>query len=265
MNPAHIARGFFIRDILMRSLPVTQGAFAMLNNIRIVLVQTFHPGNIGATARAMKTMGLSHLALIAPRRFPDPEATQLATGSNDILEKTQVYDTLAEAVKDCVCVIGASARLRNMPLPHFEEGDEMAHTAMVRAQHGPVALVFGRERFGLTNEEIAHCTHQVSLPTNPDHPVLNVAQAVQLCTYELRNAFRRQSSTPAPTAVIDAPPARAQFDHFTHLLESSLQPSGYLNQPHAQTMSKLTNIFQRADLSEKELSMLIGMVKALRQ
>lgn len=239
----------------------------MLDNIRIVLVQTFHPGNIGATARAMKTMGLSDLALIAPRRFPDPEATQLATGANDILENAKVYDTLSEAVRDCVCVIGASARLRHMPLPHFEEGDTMAQMAISRAQYGPVALVFGRERFGLTNEEIAHCTHQVSLPTNPDHPVLNVAQAVQLCTYELRNAFRRapaNANTPASETVI-APPSRAQFEHFTSLLESSLAPSGYLNQPHAQTMNKLTNIFQRADLTEKELSMLIGMVKALRQ
>lgn len=237
----------------------------MLDNLRIILVQTFHPGNIGATARAMKTMGLTDLALINPVSFPDPEATRLATGAVDLLERAHMYETLEDAVQDCVCVIGASARLRNRPLPQFEEGDEMAKVAIERAQQGRVALVFGRERFGLTNDEIAHCTHQLTLPTDPAHPVLNIAQAVQICTYELRNAYRRRTTSQNTDEVSDSLPSRAQFGHFVRLLESSLQTSSFLNQPHANTMDKLANIFQRADLSEKELSMLMGMVHALRQ
>lgn len=241
----------------------------MLDNIRIILVQTYHPGNIGAAARAMKTMGLSDLHLISPRCFPDEEATRMATGASDILDQATVHASLAEAVTDCVCVIGASARLRNMPLPHFDEGDEMAQAAIARAQHGKVALVFGRERFGLTNEELQHCTHQLSLPTNPEHPVLNVSQAVQLCTYELRNAARRAAPEHFPTLSQahdghDEPrPPRAQFDHFCTQLEKALEDSNFLNQPHAHTQEKLRNIFQRADLSQRELSMLMGMIKAL--
>lgn len=241
----------------------------MLDNIRIILVQTYHPGNIGATARAMKTMGLSDLHLIAPRSFPDEEATRMATGASDILDRATVHESLEAAVTDCVCVIGASARLRNMPLPHFDEGNDMATEAIARAQHGKVALVFGRERFGLTNEELQHCTHQLSLPTNPEHPVLNVSQAVQLCTYELRNAARRATPDHFPTLSQahdghDEPrPPRAQFDHFCAQLEEALQASGFLNQPHAHTQEKLRNIFQRADLSQRELSMLMGMIKTL--
>ncbi|WP_414502804.1 RNA methyltransferase [Zymobacter sp. IVIA_5232.4 C2] len=241
----------------------------MLDNIRIILVQTYHPGNIGATARAMKTMGLSDLHLIAPRCFPDEEATRMATGASDILDRAIVHATLEDAVADCVCVIGASARLRNMPLPHFDEGDDMAKEAVARARHGKVALVFGRERFGLTNEELQHCTHQLSLPTNPEHPVLNVSQAVQLCTYELRNAARRAAPDHFPTLSQahdshDEPrPPRAQFDHFCAQLDDALQTAGFFNQPHAHTQEKLRNIFQRADLSQRELSMLMGMIKAL--
>ncbi|MED5250487.1 MAG: RNA methyltransferase, partial [Pseudomonadota bacterium] len=126
----------------------------MLSNIRIVLVQTFHPGNIGATARAMKTMGLTELVLVNPRTFPDEEATRLAAGATDVLENARCVKTLEEAVNDCVQVVGASARLRSMPLPHFDEPDEMAQQVIDNAHQAPVALVFGRERSGLTNDEI---------------------------------------------------------------------------------------------------------------
>ncbi|HET8792140.1 MAG TPA: RNA methyltransferase, partial [Modicisalibacter sp.] len=155
----------------------------MLSNIRIVLVQTFHPGNIGASARAMKTMGLTQLALVNPRCFPDDEATQLAAGADDVIANARVVGSLAEAVDDCLQVIGASARLRNLPLPHFSEPDEMARSLIENAEQGPVALVFGRERFGLTNDEIRCCTHQVSIPANADYGVLNLSQAVQVLSH----------------------------------------------------------------------------------
>ena len=240
----------------------------MLDNIRIILVQTYHPGNIGATARAMKTMGLTDLHLVTPRCYPDQEATRMATGATDLLDSAQVHNTLEEAVADCSCVIGASARLRNMPLPHFDEGDAMAREAIVHARHSNVALVFGRERFGLTNDEIKLCTHQLSLPTHPEHPILNVSHAVQLCAYELRNAARRATPNQSPTSPTDkrhqAPrPTRAQFDHFCAQLEHALQLTGFLHLPHAQTGDRLRHIFQRADLSQRELSLLMGALKAL--
>ena len=162
----------------------------MLSNIRIVLVQTYHPGNIGASARAMKTMGLNNLVLVNPRCFPDPEASQMAAGAEDVLDNTRVVDSLAEAVSDCVQVIGASARLRSLPLPLYDEPETMGRELVNTAVTDPAAMVFGRERFGLTNDEIRCCTHQVSIPANPGYGILNLSQAVQVLCYETYKAWR---------------------------------------------------------------------------
>lgn len=240
-----------------------------LSNLRIVLVQTWHPGNIGAAARAMKTMGLENLVLVNPRRFPDPEAERLAAGAEELLTRAQVVSSLEEAVADCAGVVGLSARLRKLSLPQFDEGDEMARELITLAEHAPVALVFGRERSGLTNEEIACCTHQLSLPANPDYPVLNLSQAVQVCAHELYRAWRHRSRQPAPDGgsarAKDLPPSRAQMQHFQNTLAEALEEAGFLNQPHAQTLERLQNFYQRAAPSRKELSLLEGALKALRE
>ena len=236
----------------------------VLSNIRIVLVQTFHPGNIGATARAMKTMGLTNLVLVNPRQFPDEEATRLAAGATDVLDSARVVTQLDEAVSDCVQVIGASARLRSLPLPHFEEPDDMAQAVTQNAQHAPVALVFGRERSGLTNDEIRCCTHQVSIPANPDYGILNLSQAVQILAYEVHRAWRKRDGSdyvyqqPAEST----PPSREQFMHFQDHLGRLMQQSGFITQPHARTEEQLQALFTRAQPSRKELSLLRGLLSA---
>nr|WP_299240230.1 RNA methyltransferase [uncultured Halomonas sp.] len=239
----------------------------MLSNIRIVLVQTFHPGNIGASARAMKTMGLTQLTLVNPRRFPDEEATQLAAGAEDIVADAAITNTLAEAVADCVQVIGASARLRNLPLPHYDEPDRMAKDAIAIAQKDPVALVFGRERFGLTNDEIRHCTHQVSIPANPDYGVLNISQAVQVLCYELFQAHRRTPTHTHQSAATKqaALPDQQQLVHFHDHLHRVMKDVGFLTQPHARTEEHLHALFARAQPSRKELSILRGLLSAIEK
>lgn len=241
-----------------------------LDNVRIVLVQTWHPGNIGAAARAMRTMGLTQLVLVNPRQFPDEEATRMAAGGESLLEQARVVESLEDAVADCGAVVGLSARLRNLPLPQFEEGDDMARELMSLAEDMPVALVFGRERSGLTNDEIACCTHQLSLPANPDYPILNLSQAVQVCAHELYRAWRHRNaddtaSTQAPAGgrEKDLPPTREQMQHFQQSLATALQEAGFLNQPHAQTLERLQNFYQRSSPTRKELSLLQGALRAL--
>ncbi|MHB0774308.1 RNA methyltransferase [Halomonas sp. WWR20] len=236
----------------------------MLDNLRIVLVQTYHPGNIGAAARAMKTMGLRHLTLVNPRCFPDDEAFRLAAGATDILEQARIVDSLPEAVADCVQVVGASARLRSLPLPHFDEPDSMAQQLIETAQLAPAAMVFGRERFGLTNDEIRHCTHQVSIPANPDYGVLNLSQAVQVLCYEVFRAWRRRpdsESLPPPASA--SLPTQAQMTHFYAHLHRALHSSGFLTQPHARTEDHLHALFARAQPTRKELSILRGVLATL--
>ncbi|NWN82532.1 MAG: RNA methyltransferase [Halomonas sp.] len=234
----------------------------MLSNIRIVLVQTFHPGNIGAAARAVKTMGLTDLVLVNPRQFPDPDATRLAAGAEDLVEGARVVDSLAAAVGDCVQVVGASARLRSLPLPHFDEPDAMARELVEHAAHDPVALVFGRERFGLTNDEIALCSHQVSIPANPDYGILNLSQAVQVLAYEVFSAWRRRPDNGyCPTRPAqERQPSREQLAHFHDHLSQVMQRSGFITQPHARTEAHLHTLFARAQPSRRELSLLRGLL-----
>ncbi|GHE22085.1 RNA methyltransferase [Halomonas urumqiensis] len=239
----------------------------MLTNIRIVLVQTYHPGNIGASARAMKTMGIDDLVLVTPRRFPDPEATRLAAGAQDLVEGARVVESLTEAVADCVMVVGASARLRSLPLPHFDEPEVMARELVSHAGHDRVALVFGRERFGLTNDEIRCCSHQVSIPANPDYGILNLSQAVQVLAYETFKAWRQrpQSGDSPISPAAERMPTRQQIDHFHAHLGRVMRQSGFLTQPHARTEAHLHALFARAQPSRRELSLLRGLLASLER
>jgi tRNA (cytidine32/uridine32-2'-O)-methyltransferase len=237
----------------------------MLPNIRIVLVQTFHPGNIGAAARAMKTMGLTDLVLVNPRQFPDAEASRLAAGAEDLLESARVVGSLGEAVTDCVQVVGASARLRSLPLPHYDEPDAMARDLVEHAAADPVALVFGRERSGLTNDEIRLCSHQVSIPANPEYGILNLSQAVQVLAYEVFKAWRQRpgSGYLPQRPEEERAPSREQLGHFHDHLTRVMRESGFLTQPHARTEAQLQALFARAQPSRKELSLLRGLLSAL--
>src|SRR5688572_18421049 len=170
-----------------------------LERVRIVLVRTSHPGNIGAAARAMKTMGLDRLVLVEPRAFPHAEAYALAAGADDLLERAIVAPTLAEALAGCRRAFGCTARLRGVALPELSARD--AAPALVEAAgEGDVALVFGNERTGLTNDELFQCQAAVHIPANPEYTSLNLAAAVQVLTYELRMAAIAQGSVATPFA-----------------------------------------------------------------
>ena len=180
-------------------------------SIRIVLVGTTHPGNIGATARAMKNMGLSDLALVNPRHFPHEEATARASGATDVLDAARVYATLEEALTDCVYVAGASARSRTINWPSMGPRD-CAERMMLESREGTVAAVFGPEKTGLHNDDLDLCHTLLTIPTDPGFSSLNVAMAVQVFTYELRVASTLDSG---PGFEREAPPATGEeMDHF---------------------------------------------------
>ncbi len=160
---------------------------SLLARTRIVLVETSHPGNIGAAARAMKTMGLQQLVLVNPKRFPSAEATARASGADNLLVAARVVESLPEAVADCGLVLGTTARPRYLDLPVTPPRDA-ASFAAAEAGEAPVAIVFGREQTGLTNEELLCCQRAIRIPTDGSFSSLNLAQAVQICAYEWRLA-----------------------------------------------------------------------------
>jgi TrmH family RNA methyltransferase len=229
---------------------------------RIVLVETSHPGNIGATARAMKTMGLTDLALVSPREFPSPQASARASGATDVLARARVYPTLAEAIGDCTLVIGASARLRSLP---HRIVDPRQCAELVLAQHpdSKVAIVMGPEQAGLTNEHAGLCQYLVNIPTNPEYGSLNVAMAVQVICYELRMAALVGRS--GATADRDAPLASArEIEGFHEHLERVLSTTGFLHPNHPHTMKlRLRRLFQRAELDRNEVNILRGALASL--
>lgn len=235
-----------------------------LEHLRIVLIETSHPGNIGATARAMKTMGLGRLVLVNPRRFPDPQAQARASGAHDVLARAQVCETLAQALGDAVLVIGTSARVRTIPLPEL---DPRSGAQRLIAEHPrPVALVFGRERSGLTNPELDHCHYLARIPTNPDYGSLNLAAAVQVFGYELRMAVR-QRHAPAQDGQSPEPLAGAQEVEglYAHL-ETVLHAIGFLDPANPKhLMRRLSRLFNRARLTHRELQILRGILTAVQK
>jgi tRNA (cytidine32/uridine32-2'-O)-methyltransferase len=230
--------------------------------VRIVLVETSHPGNIGAAARAMKAMGLRDLALVSPKHFPSEEATARAAGAADVLDGARVYATLTEAIEACGFVAGASARMRTIHVPVVDPR-ECAESILARPGGARAAIVFGPEQSGLTNEDLARCDVLVNIPTVADFSSLNLAMAVQVLCYELRMAARRPEPAVGPAR--DASPATAgELEHFHQHLERVLTDAGFLHPAHQrQVKLKLRRVFHRAELDQNELSILHGMVTAL--
>ena len=232
-------------------------------HVRIVLVGTSHPGNIGAVARAMKNMGLNSLHLVAPDApFPSPEAQARASGADDVLEGAVVHRDLDEALADCGFALGLSARLRSLPWPVVEPR-EAAGLALEKAAESPVALVFGREKSGLTNEELARCQALVHIPANPDYSSLNLAMAAQIMAYELRLAAR--AGGPVGAAPTEHPPATLEdMEHFYGHLESAMVGAGFLNPENPRhLMRRLRRLFNRAQPDQNELNILRGILSAL--
>lgn len=236
----------------------------MLSNIRIVLINTFHPGNIGAAARAMKNMGLSQLYLVDPCEFPHPEAESRAAGGSDLLQQAVVVNTLEEAISDCPLVIGTSARNRNLPWPMLN-ARQCGEQVVRESSQGPVAIVFGRERMGLHNDELRQCHFHVAIDADPTYPVLNVSAAIQVICYEIWMA--QQASVPPTTD--EAPreyPDQATLTHFYRHLETTLKQINFILPQHeGKTMLKLQRFFNRGRPEVLELNMLRGILTAIQR
>ncbi len=233
----------------------------MLNKIRIVLVQTTHPGNIGSAARAMKTMGLSELYLVNPKLYPDPRALELASGADDVLRSAIVTETLAEALQLCHCVIGTSARPRGIPLPGFTPR-EAAAQLIQETQHGDVAIVFGREHAGLTNDELLQCHYHVTIPSNPEYSSLNLAMAVQILCYECRLASF--ADLPVEKQHYDELATTEEVDGFYQQLWPVLIEIGFLRPSvPKRLMPKIRRLFNRIRLEKMEVRILRGILTAI--
>jgi tRNA (cytidine32/uridine32-2'-O)-methyltransferase len=233
------------------------------NRIRIVLVGTQHPGNIGSAARALKTMGLSRLVLVAPERYPHIEAHALAAGADDVLATAPVLATLAEAVADCRLVLGCTARSRRVALEeHLPR--VAASLATARAGEGAeVALVFGRERTGLTNDELQLCHAAVHIPANPEYSSLNLAAAVQVLAYEVRMAMLEagQAGMVVTASAEDEPASHAQLEGFFTQLADTLDAIDFhKGRAPESALRKLRRLFLRTALDVREVRLLRGIL-----
>ena len=242
-------------------------------NIRIVLVETSHPGNIGAVARAMKNMLLESLYLVRPKQFPDGQAMARSSGAIDVLNNAVVCESLADAITDCQLVIAASARRRSIPWPMIS-APEAALKLIQRGQVAPVALVFGREDRGLNNEELDHCHFMVQLPANPEFSSLNLAAAVQVFSYEIRKTFLADKSLQvttdsAPAVAIDLNdvdrPASSNnlMNLFTHLEKTLIQVNFMPAHRTRTLMRKLMRFFYKSQITEEEVSIFRGILSEL--
>lgn len=231
-------------------------------SIRIVLVGTTHPGNIGAVARAMKNMGVTDLALVNPRYFPDKEATARASGAEDLLDNATVTETLTDAIADCVFVAGASARARAISWPCLEPR-ECASKLFEESARGPVAAVFGPEKSGLSNEDLDHCDALLTIPANPDFSSLNLAMAVQVLTYELQAAHaEKPAGYTAETPLATSRDLELFYEHLERVLTDLrfLDPD---NPRHL--MRRLRRLFIRARPDQNEVNILRGILTAVER
>lgn len=229
--------------------------------VRIILVGTTHPGNIGAAARAMKNMGLTDLVLVRPRSYPHDDATARASGAADVLDAARVVDSLKEALRDCSYVAGASARSRTIGWPAMAPRD-CAERLLVESRHGQVAVVFGPENSGLKNEDIDRCHTLLTIPTSPGFSSLNLAMAVQVICYELRMAEIGEADDGDTSGV---PPATGEeLEHFYVHLEEVLTAGGFLDPENPRLlMRRLRRLFVRAKPDQNEINILRGMLAAL--
>ncbi len=233
----------------------------MTNNIRIILVNPSHPGNIGAAARAMKTMGLENLYLVKPKSFPNVNATAMAAGADDILANAIVTSTLAEALIGAKIVFGTSARERALSLKTYNPKNAAKLIATERKTNN-IAILFGRENNGLTNEELAMCNYHIHIPTDPNFSSLNVAQAVQLITYEIRSAENLDNITLSSKEELAT---TEEIQNLYQHLQQALTEIKFLNPSNEKRiMPKLKRLFNRAQLEELEVGILHGILNNIK-
>jgi len=235
-------------------------AEARLAHVRVVLCQTSHPGNIGAAARALKTMGLAQLVLVAPRSFPHPEASARASGAVDVLEGARVCATLDDALAGCVLAIGLSARHREL-VGQVWSARVAATQAMAQVPAGPVALVFGTEMSGLTNDEVSRCQALAYIPSNPDYGSLNLAAAVQVLAYEIRMAAGLVGGY---AAVTYQPAAQDEIAGLHSHAARTMRDLGFFNPERPRRLlPRLRRLFARTRLEHEEVNILRGILAAV--
>ncbi len=236
----------------------------LFNRIRIVLIATSHPGNIGAAARAMKTMGLERLVLVAPKSYPHADATARASGADDVLANAKVCTSLAQALQGCHYVFGLSARERTIPWPQMSPRQCADYAA--KQGEAELALVFGREHSGLTNEELEACHYHVSIDANPDYPSLNLAAAVQIMCYELRLAGLSLTSSEAVIKVGSLPAPVDELERFFGHLEQVMIDVEFLDpeQP-GHIMRRLRRLYIKAQPDKQDINILRGVFSATQR
>ncbi|WP_133129562.1 tRNA (cytosine(32)/uridine(32)-2'-O)-methyltransferase TrmJ [Legionella yabuuchiae] len=234
-----------------------------LDAIRIILVETSHPGNIGSTARAMKTMGLKQLYLVSPKSFPDSRAVEMAAGADDVLNHAIVTETLSEALSNCHLILATSARPRGIALPGLTP-KEQAKLISQQSEDTTVAILFGREHSGLTNEELLRCHYHINIPSNPDYSSLNLSQAVQIITYELR--MRLLSPKAEVETSKDSLASAEEIERFYDHLKSILIEIEFLKPSNPRRlMQRIRRLFNRSKLETMEINILRGILTQIER
>ena len=237
-----------------------------VDSIKIVLVGTTHPGNIGAAARAIKTMGLKHLDLVSPKEFPSDEAIYRSKAAKDILDEASIYESLLESVKDCEIVIGTSARNRKIPWPVLDpKGASKEINSKVR-KNSKAAIVFGREDRGLTNEELGLCNLHVHIPTNEEYTSLNLAQAVQIMTYEIRMSFRdldnKDNDQEWDVDLATSDQTERLIDHMDELMK---EVEFYDTENPRKLLLRVRRFFKRSDIDVMEANIFRGLFSTIQK
>ena len=231
-----------------------------LDNVRVILSSPSHPGNIGAAARAMKTMGLGSLYLVNPKSFPDKEAERRSAGAWDVLNSTRVCKNLNEALSGTTLAAAVTARQRNLSLDVFDPR-QGAQKILSQADKSPVALVFGTETSGLTSEEISKCQFMVHIPANPEYSSLNLASAVQVMTYELRMAL---PNIEEPPSILGELASHDEIELFYGHFENTMINSGFLDPKNPKhLMKRIRRLYSRTNLEKKEIKILRGILTSL--
>ena len=233
-----------------------------LDNIRIVLVRTYHAGNIGSAVRSMKTMGLSDLYLVSPRDFPSPEANKMSAGAESMLSTIKVVETLEQAISDCTVIVASTVRPRTYDLPELNP-EQTANLLLEGASNSPVALIFGPERMGLHNEDIKLAKYRVTIPANPEYNSLNMAAAVQTLSYEIYKASLNTKTAEAK-ASRTLPSSEDVERLFVHL-EKVLKDIQFLRPHQGETMLRLRNLLNRAEPDVLETSIIRGILTAIEK
>ncbi len=243
---------------------VSEAQLQLLNRIKIVLVNTSHPGNIGATARAMANMGLTRLALVQPLEYPSMQATARAAGADDILDGAELFPTLSKAVAECGHVYGTTARLRSITWPEYSPQELAGQLKAIEGEQD-IALVFGRERSGLTNEELDLCQALVHIPVDDRHSSLNLASAVMVVAFTIRSALLVPDTREPEIGKKHASPIAnsEQIQFYFNALDNLLKKISFYKGNATRVMRKLRRLYYRAEPSQEDVRILLGTISAI--